>query len=342
MLIRSGLQLLKKSLSPFFSGMYEGIGQIIVLHRITPEANRQRLHNTGLEITQEHLEEIIIFFKKREYDFITLDDLSDYLIGNYKRKFVIFTLDDGYVDNLTHGYPIFNKYNVPFTIYITTNFPDRKAILWWYLLEDLLLLENRISFTFGNKDFSFNTQNYCQKVEVFNILRNFIKAYHGPDQIILIHTLFSKYGIQLYDKVEELALSWQQIIELNQDPLVTIAAHTVTHPAFKALEDFELLNEVNMSVQILESKLNIPVKHFAYPYGSAMEVGKREAMLIKQTGIKTATTGMRGNIMQEHINNLHALPRLYIGPETTENYLTNFISGKIPFNTGARKRVVTV
>jgi hypothetical protein len=46
--------------------------------------------------------------------------------------------------------------------------------------------------------------------------------------------------------------------------------------------------------------------------------------------------------MREHSNHLLALPRLYVGPETTERYLTNFISGRIPFVVGAKKRIVTV
>lgn len=42
---------------------------------------------------------------------------------------MVFTMDDGYKDNYTNALPIFKKYNVPYTIFVTTNFPDRQAIL---------------------------------------------------------------------------------------------------------------------------------------------------------------------------------------------------------------------
>ncbi|WP_299099017.1 polysaccharide deacetylase family protein [uncultured Winogradskyella sp.] len=337
-----GKIFIKNALSPFFRGLYQGLGQIVVLHRVIPKSSNERLRNTGIEITEEHLEDLIVYFKKRNYDFISLDDLPDYLQGKIKRKFVIFTLDDGYVDNLTHAHPIFKKHNVPFTIYVTTNFPDKKAVLWWYLLEDLLLKEQRLTFNFKEENFNFNLQSYTDKEETFNYLRHFIKSYEGAEQLNLIDTIFSKYSMPLYEKVEDLALNWNQIIQLNSDPLVTIAAHTVNHPSFKAISDSQLLQEVNQSVKILESRLNTPIEHFAYPFGSPVEVGDREVELMYKTKIKTSTTGRKGNIMAEHQNHMHALPRLYVGPQTTERYLNDFISGKISFVSGSKQRIVTV
>jgi peptidoglycan/xylan/chitin deacetylase (PgdA/CDA1 family) len=210
------------------------------------------------------------------------------------------------------------------------------------LLEDLLLKENKISFNYQDQTMRYSLQSYSEKEEVFNTLRHFIKAHHGTEQFNLIDSLFSTYGMLLHEKVEQLALDWNQISQLNKDPLVTIAAHTVSHPSFKVISEAELLNEVERSIEILETKLHTPIGHFAYPYGSAVEVGKREVDLMSKTKIKTSTTGRNGNIMREHFNNLHALPRLYVGPETSERYLVNFINGRIPFITGAKQRVVTV
>ncbi|WP_179004956.1 polysaccharide deacetylase family protein [Winogradskyella forsetii] len=332
----------KNAISPFFSSLYQGLGQIIVLHRVIPEPKGERLRNTGIEITEQHLEELIVFFKKRDYDFISLEELQDYLQGKIKRKFVIFTLDDGYLDNLTHAYPIFKKFNVPFTIYVTTNFPDKKAVLWWYLLEDLLLKEQSISFNHQEELFNFELRSFAAKEDTFNYLRHLIKTQEGNEQLKLIKSLFSKYNMPLYEKVENMALDWRQIIQLNADPLVTIAAHTVNHPSFKAISENQILEEVNQSVQILESKLNTTIEHFAYPFGSPVEVGVREVELMSKTNIKTSTTGRMGNIMPEHQNHLHALPRLYVGPRTTQRYLSDFISGKISFITGSKQRIVTI
>ena len=55
------------------------------------------------------------------------------------KPFVCFTMDDGYLDNYTKALPVFERYQVPFAIFVSTDFIDKKAILWWDTLEDLIL-----------------------------------------------------------------------------------------------------------------------------------------------------------------------------------------------------------
>ncbi|MBN1250740.1 MAG: polysaccharide deacetylase family protein, partial [Bacteroidales bacterium] len=121
----------------FFNGfpikkIYGGFGHILMFHRVLPFSNKNRIwSNSYLEVTPEFLENTILYFKNKNYQFISLDEL-DYFIENKifpKKKFVIYTFDDGFKDNLIYAYPIFKKYNIPLTIYVTTSFPDYKACL---------------------------------------------------------------------------------------------------------------------------------------------------------------------------------------------------------------------
>ena len=66
--------------------------------------------------------------------------MAKILNDNYKKKkFAVLTFDDGYTDSFDVIYPIFKKYQLPFGVYVVTDFPDRETILWWYMLEDLVL-----------------------------------------------------------------------------------------------------------------------------------------------------------------------------------------------------------
>lgn len=83
-------------------------------------------------------------------------------------------------------------------------------------------------------------------------------------------------------------VSWEQLREMAADPLITIASHTVTHPAdLRVLSDDKLKMEVFESKQILESKLGIPIRYFTYPAGKYDE---RVAQLIQQAGYQAALT----------------------------------------------------
>lgn len=63
-------------------------------------------------------------------------------------------------------------------------------------------------------------------------------------------------------------LSWQQLKTMADDPLVTIASHTKTHPALTKLSNQTLAQELVDSKKILESKLERPIHYLTYPYGS--------------------------------------------------------------------------
>ena len=112
-----------------------------MFHRVCPEHPSPRIRsNSGLEVTPEYLEKTILFLRENNYEIVPLGQVEKILNGDYlEKKFAVFTFDDGYADNYRFAYPIFKKHGVPFTIYVTTDLPDNKAILWWYLLEDLVL-----------------------------------------------------------------------------------------------------------------------------------------------------------------------------------------------------------
>ena len=86
----SQIHLLTK---PFYGGM----GQILMFHRVVASTGKLRIHNhESLEISPEYLENLILFYKKKDYQFLSLDDVLKIKHQERpKNKFVVFTFDDG-------------------------------------------------------------------------------------------------------------------------------------------------------------------------------------------------------------------------------------------------------
>lgn len=83
-------------------------------------------------------------------------------------------------------------------------------------------------------------------------------------------------------------LTWEQLAEMAADPLVTIAAHSVTHPPdLRQSSDEDLQREVVVSKQRLEEKLGIPIQYFVYPAGHYDE---RVAAAVADAGYLAALT----------------------------------------------------
>jgi peptidoglycan/xylan/chitin deacetylase (PgdA/CDA1 family) len=86
-------------------------------------------------------------------------------------------------------------------------------------------------------------------------------------------------------------LTWDQIRQLDRDPLFTIGFHTVDHPELaKHTEAVQRFQIIAGKAQI-EDQLGHSVKHFCYPYGS---FNHATLSLVKEAGFLTATTTLPG------------------------------------------------
>ncbi|MFK7924893.1 MAG: polysaccharide deacetylase family protein [Bacteroidia bacterium] len=327
-------------LRPFFGGE----GHILTFHRVIPDTESIRIHNhESLEVSPTHLEEVIQFFAARNYQFYSLDQVAEALEkGDFSQKFVCFTFDDGYQDVYQYAYPVFQKYDVPFAVYISTNFPDQTAILWWYMLEEFLIESSAISFTWEGKDYAFSAATTAEKEAAFGSLRTLILQESTQAKLLeLLGVLFEERFDSLLENANSMAMSWDEIIELSQDPIVTIGAHTKNHLTLSQISETLLAQEVAGSKTQIESYIETKVDHFAYPFGKRTEASLREFQSVKTAGFRTATTTRIGNIFPGHKAHLEALPRISINRATNSKVLALQTNGLIPMVVNKGKQLVT-
>ena len=286
------------------------LGIVYMLHHVA-EKNFDRIPtNEDLKVSPTFLEGIILKYKKQGFDFISLDQLNKIITSNKKpeRPFIAFTIDDGYLDNYTKALPVFERQQVPFTIFVATDFIDKKAILWWDILEGLVL--NNDSVKMGEDEYQCHT--FQEKWNTFRIIRE--KILH-IDQTKLekgLREAFSHYDIDWYEPIQRQAISWEQIKEISQHPLCTIGGHTVSHLALNGLSEQEFQEEVANGIAKLQSAIGKPIQHFAYPYGSPNEIGEREYDLISKFNFKTVFTAYGGCITENNKHQITHLPRVYL------------------------------
>ena len=65
--------------------------------------------------------------------------------GRIPPRAVVVTFDDGYADNLHHGRPILEEFQIPATVFVVTGYMGKK--FWWDELAIILLASQTLPAT---------------------------------------------------------------------------------------------------------------------------------------------------------------------------------------------------
>ena len=284
------------------------LGVVLMLHRVA-EYDKSRLPpNEDLKISPAFLQKTIDKYRKAGFAFLSLNEVYDVITEKIKidKPFVAFTLDDGYLDNYTTAYPIFKQNNVPFCIFVATDFPNKRAILWWIIIEDLILSNDKIQLSDNS---IYTCVTYQQKWDTFRLIREKILKLDQKDLLASLQNLFANYQIDWLEPIQKMSMSWDNIRELGKEPLCTIGGHTMSHPSFIPLTLDEIKAEIDGGIDKLKDVIEYDIHHFAYPYGSIKEDGEREYGILKSFNFKTSFVSFGGIITRYDANNMTHLPR---------------------------------
>lgn len=284
-------------------------GVVLMLHRVSNRINGHLPSTEHLKVSPKFLENTIIKYKKAGFSFLSLDQLYDVISDrkDINNPFVCFTMDDGYLDNFDNAYPIFKKHQIPFAIFVATDFPDKKAVLWWYVIEELILNSTEIQLSDGSK---YTCRTFQEKWDTFRYIREKVLLLNPLNLVNELNELFADYKLDWFAPIQNLSMNWEQVKELTQEPLCTIGSHTVSHVALNKLSMEDLDCEIMNGIDIIKSHTGYKPVYFAYPYGSEKENGEREYRYIKKSDIKMAFISYGGFVYPN--TQLEQVPRFML------------------------------
>jgi peptidoglycan/xylan/chitin deacetylase (PgdA/CDA1 family) len=331
-IIRTGLETL------YFTGMHHfmrplvgGVGSILTMHHVRPKRPDAFQPNRLLEITPKFLDKLLRRLKRARIDVISLDEMHQrFISGDFKRRFVCITFDDGYKDVKEFAYPLLKKYELPFAMYIPTSFPDRLGEMWWVALEAVIAKNSRIGAVINGEDRFFECGSVREKRELYDAVYGYIRSMKTEDELRkFVRDLCATYSVDIAAFCRDLCMDWQELTDMVADPLVTIGAHTVNHVMLKKIASDDVVRaEMEMSRSVLQAALGTRPEHLAYPVGDPTSAGPREFRIAAELGFKTATTTRPGVLFKAHRDHLTALPRISVNGEfQRQRYVKVLMSG---------------
>lgn len=239
--------------------------------------------------SKKEFEACVKWLKKNGFTFISPLDL-DHIIHDempLPKGAVIMTADDGWQGNASNIVEVAEKHRVPVTIFVTTEAVEEGAY-WWAYLEK------------------------AKKLNITLPAKTSMKRIMNDKRAALIAEI-KKQGV-----VDRQAMTVEQIKEISNSKYVTIGGHTHTHPILTNCRKEQLVDELSVSKQKLESWTEKEVSYFAYPNGN---FGKREMQALRDLDYRLAFSSEPRLITVDELKNTYCLPRfgLLEGASLAEN-----------------------
>lgn len=268
------------------------VSEVLVLfyHRVNILDNDYNL----LSVAPEHFEQQMRYLKDN-FNIVGLDEKWDRLEG----KNICITFDDGYLDNYEFAAPILEKYQIPATIFVATDYMNQDKEFWWDELEKWILLGGDSEEEFHLKDIrydcNFHMNTLVQRKNTYRSLQYLIKNYIDEERKEDWLTQLSEYRKQKREtRKSYYAMSDKECKILSESKYISIGAHTKSHFSI-GMRDYQFqLKEIQGSIQILSQVTNKKIDTFSYPFGGIGDFNDDSVEICKRNGIKKIVTTIPG------------------------------------------------
>lgn len=239
----------------------------------------------------------------RWYRFVSVADVSAYFAGERNlHSACLVTFDDGERAFLDHALPVLEAMAVPAALFLCPQVLAEGRLYWFQAVRSLrrvlgdAAVKRQIAAVLGCD------ADGLAPYGVNSILKNMRLA----DIERVIHRCQLTEGLAPVDHPRNMTPDEVRAVAAGR--LVTVGAHTMTHPTLANESDADAEQQITQSVQTLVAWLGRPVEAFAYPNGvSGLDYGPREQAILRRCGVKLAFTTDTG-FFNRHTDPL-AIPR---------------------------------
>ena len=214
------------------------------------------------------------------------------------------------MDNFLFAYPILQNYQVTWTVYIVSNFINKKSVPTEFVSQEIINSNSSISLKIGGNMYDFDLTVEKYKETCYQLLKNELKAVNTKEDFLDINESLKSIYVDTEFKLinENLFMSKQHLRELAKDALVTIGNHTKSHFRLEYLETRDAYKEVEEGFFQVKKIIGYCPVHFSYPYGS-----KNKTLISSLKDCPFVASAMAtNNLGKQRINNVYSLPRTEI------------------------------
>jgi len=239
-------------------------------------------------VKPEWLEEQLAYLA-RHYRFLALSELVGILEQGKRapERSVVVTMDDGFRDNYAHGFPLFQKYGVPATVFLATGCLDSGELPWSQRLGCLFQQTRVPEFSHPLLEGAVcPLSSASDRKQAYNRVKEHLKMM-GRDAREKV--LWEVSAALQTEAPRDRMMTWDMAREMMAAGM-EMGGHTVSHPLLANLEAEEAEAELRVSKDRLREELGLENPTFCFPVGSW---NPRLVELARSLGYRSVFTSRR-------------------------------------------------
>jgi peptidoglycan/xylan/chitin deacetylase (PgdA/CDA1 family) len=231
----------------------------------------------------------------QHFDVVRLEELGKRVRG--RDRCLAITFDDGYRDNWEHALPILRAHAVPATFFLTTGFLDGTAAAWWDEIAWMVACSRRPALPpdpWLHAEVPLDPPARQRAAET--VIERY-KALSADLRETFLDHLADVTGSGRRPARDGVAdwMTWEHARELAAAGM-TIGAHTVTHPILAGLPCARQREEIEGSLQRVETETGRRPSLFSYPVGLEESADAETRRLLAEAGIRMAFLNYGGRL----------------------------------------------
>ena len=244
----------------------------------------------------------------QHYTAVSITDVYNHITGNKPLpKYAFFiSFDDGLSEFKEFAWPILKRKGVPVSLFVNPSFVDNKQLFFRFkvaLLIDFIQKNQQTKILNEANELLGSMLSSVSDLEVF--VRGI--SYHQRNFLDDLAEYFS-IDFNHYLKTHKPYLSSNELVELHAQG-VHIGAHSMDHPLFNQLNPDEMLDQLNSSVQWVQSNFNQDIKSFSFPFTDfGMKGDFFETIFNPTKSLVDLTFGTAGLKNERFKNHLQRIP----------------------------------
>ena len=261
------------------------ICHIFIYHRVNDDYD-PFLPSVPVVVFRKQME-----FLRKNFPVVSLEEIASGMFPQNGEKYcVAITFDDGYRDNFLHAFPVLKDLGMSATFFLATGYIETGEMPWYDQVCWAFKLTTQPQFSLcpiGCPAAYLGGRS--ERLQAMGKTLAWLRGAQDAERTRMIPRLLEALGVPEPLSLPNLMLSWTQVQQMSKEKF-TFGAHTVSHPALSRISGERLEAEILKSKDKIEDKLQLPVRHFAYPFGQPFDINAESKQAVQRAGFSTAVT----------------------------------------------------